>query len=776
MDGASGGGPPTFAQRLRSLREAASLSQEALAERAGISTDAVSSLERGTRTHPYPATVRALADALTLSPAERAALTAAVPSRHRPSASGRSAPAGPRAQVPVAPTPLLGREDDVAALSQLLTDPAQRLVTLTGIGGIGKSRLAAAVAERRAGQDRDGVVFVALDSVPHESLMLAEIGLAAALRGPHLTSGEEAIPTDLTALQALLVLDNVEHLTGAGRVVADLLSKCPDLTVLATSRVPLRVRGEFEYAVPPLALPTVSDPESLSDFPAAALLIQRGRAVRKDFALRPDDVAAVVGICHRLGGIPLALELAAGGLRAFDPPELLTKLEEVLELPGPLDLPARQRTLRAALDWSYAQQSEADQTSFRQLGVFAGGFSLQAAETVVGATPAAVDRLTTYSLCALARTDQGHSRYAMLQPIAHYARSLLSEDESEDVHRAHGDFFVSLAERATSGYHGDHQADWMQHLDRETANISAAYEWAVRSGAGDLAGRFASALWMYWWMRGQLRWARPMLERTLRLPMTETIRARTLIAAGGIAEPGVDIPAVEDRYRQALDLAVKEGDQTTAASALLALGAIALEAHRLDTAQQRLVRALQTASRAGDSAEWYTGHAHILLGATLRYRGDPRAAIDQVRAALESARARGDGVATTIALYNLGQAELSLGRHQVAARHLREAVPLCLAIDDAPNLALILDALAAAALTTDPERAATLLGAAEAMRHSVGFAGYGSYAPDRARRDWAADQARQTLGESRYHGAVQAGRSLDLHSAAALALEPVYQH
>lgn len=764
---------PTFGQRLRALREAGGWSQEELAQRAGVSTDAVSSLERGTRSHPYPATVRALAEALELPARERAVLAAAVPRRSRPASGARQVMTSGPGALPAAATPLLGRDEDVAAVFGLLADPSVRLVTLTGTGGIGKSRLAMAVAERIAPMMTDGAAFVPLADVLDDSLMLPQIVRALAFDGA--ARRRDDLLVSLAPLEVLLVLDNVEHLPGSAGVVADLLLGCPRMTLLVTSRAPLRIRGETEYTVLPLRLPALGATEvsAVLDSPAASLLMDRGRAVRRDLVLRSDDAPAVAGICHRVAGLPLALEIAAAGLRVMDPAALLAHLDEVLAQGGPVDLPVRQRTMRATLDWSYGLLDQSDQKAFRRASAFVGGFTLEAAHAVLGVDDilGAVERLTARSLFSTASSPDAVLRYGMLEPVAQYAASLLAGQEEVAARWAHAQFFVHQAEELERALMGGEQVQALDRFDTEESNLWSALEWAVAAGEADLAGRFSWALFMFWWVRGQRGRGGRLIERVLDLDLSDMHRARALHAAAALAEPGtVAAERVERLYLASAADAERCGDRGVEAASALGAGLVALGTGDLATAVHRLHRGLAAAQQAGQWGEWPAALAHCWLAAAKRFQGDPERSVVYSLQALESTRRRSDVLSESIALYNLGQAELALGHDNEARQHLIEGVRVCLQTRDAGNLSYLLDALAAVEHRAGGrERVVTLLGAAEALREDVGSSVYSWYAPDLVMRDRIVAEARERLDERAYARAFDAGRSLSLDGAVELA-------
>jgi predicted ATPase/transcriptional regulator with XRE-family HTH domain len=777
-----------FGAVLRRLRERAGLSQQELAERAGLTSHAVSALERGTRTRPYPHTVRSLADALHVSDAEREALIAAVPSRRRrqdpdaasTAATGDRLPRPPGLVMP--PTALYGRERDIASVAELVRTEGARMVTLTGPGGVGKTRLAAALSDELSADYPSGVVQVSLAPLADASDVIATIARALGVVGVDGPDAFDVTVAHVGDARLLLVLDNFEHLLSAGPSVARLASLCPNLTVLVSSRSPLRVRGEREYAVEPLRLPMpdATTPEELAAAPAGALLLDRARALAPRLELSTDDVHALSALCRRLAGLPLAIELASAQLRLLTPQMLLDRLDVIGAAAGDRDLPERQRTMRATLDWSYRLLDEDQNGLFRLLGVFRGGAALRVVELVASAS-GAVDEdrvlgllgdLVEQSLVVVRVGADGQARYDMLEPVAQYARSLLVGTEAARACRAHAEVFVEMAEQAAVEYEKADQVEWFDRTEAEEANLLVAIDRSLDAGDAPTAARITWSLWLYWWLRGRLTVGRRRAELCLTHDLPPRLAARVRLTAATMSYAGGDLDAGGEHWAEALRIGHLEGDAEVISKAGVGVGLAALGHDDTAAAVARFREGLDKAVEAGETGVWLRSLTHVWLGTVLLIEGDQPGAVAEIERGLALARKRGDRLATYVALYNLSQAAIARGDHAGARRHLEEGIELSEQTQDLANLAYFLEALAVVESAAERhQRVAVLLGAAASLRAAVGSNVYVYYRPEESLRESAERRARAVLGPADHHEAVDAGATMGVADMIAYALD-----
>ena len=764
-----------FALLLRRLRERAGLTQQELAERAALTPHAVSALERGTRTRPYPHTVRALAEALGATEQERSSLIASVPSRAggaaREQASDRELqPPRPRGLAAPATT-LYGRQQDVASAAYLIRT-GTRLLTLTGAGGVGKTRLAIALSEELRGDFPGGVVQVSLAPLADANDVLGTVGRALGVLGSDGEDALDAVVTHMVGERVLLVLDNFEHLLSAAADVARLSALCPELAVLVSSRSPLRVRGEREYAVEPLLLPSPDSRTSdeLTAAPAGALALDRARALMPDEELSPDNVAALAQLCHRLSGLPLAIELATAHLRMLSPHTLLERLDDLWVSAGERDLPERQRTMRTTLDWSLALLSPEEQRLFRLLGVFRGGATLDAVESVAASAGldrtnvvALLGRLVEQSLVLVRSGADGRRRFDQLEPVAQYARSQLIGEEARSGVRVHAEHYLHGAERAAVGFERSDQIDWLARTEADEANLLVAIDRALDLGDGETAGGITWSLWLYWWLRGQSSIGRRRAEQCLGLTLSPALEARVLLTAATMSYAAGDAEAAAGHWRAALSLGVAEDDPEVLCKAAAGVGLAALSADDTEGAVTHFRQALEYGLRAGESGVWLRSLTHVWLGTVLILHEDYGRATVEIERGMELARGRGDRLPTYVALHNLSVLAIAQGDAGQAREYLDEGIRLSEETQDKANLAYFLEALAVVESFDGRSRqVARLLGAVSALRQDVGSNVYAYYRPDESLRAKAEAAARESLGPTRFADAFAEGGRLGL--------------
>ena len=693
------------------------------------------------------------------------------------------------ASLPASLSSFVGRALEVAAVAALLRGEDARLVTLSGPGGVGKTRLALRVAADLAAEFADGAAFVDLSSIRDPELVAAAVAHALGLLDTRDRPITAALRAHLATKRSLLVLDNFEHVLAAAPLVGDLLAACPRLAVLVTSRARLRLSGERVFPVPPLTLPGGSETAPVADLLAAdavSLFVARAEGTDPNFALTPENARAVVALCRRLDGLPLAIELAAARTNVLRPAALLARLSRRLPLlaGGPRDLPARQQTLRAAIAWSHDLLCPGEQVLFRRLAVFAGGCALEAAEAVAGGPGTdgteVLEGITSLVENSLLRGEDGPAgepRFAMLETVREFALERLAESgEADDVRGRHAAWCLAFAERAETGLTGDGGDRWLDRLEAELDNLRAALTWLLERGDGEAGLRLASAPWFFWEARGGLAEGRSWLERALAATAVETDiatvseRARALGLLGWIASNQGDF-GLANRLQDNLARSRERGDARGAALSLFALADAASERNERERAVGLFSQALPLFREIGDRV--HEAMTLLCLGAVARRQGDEDRAVAHLEQGMDASRAIGFALGTAVALNNLGRIARRRGEDARATDLYRESLALCWGLRDRWAVAYVLIELASlAAARGQPERAARLFGAAETLREAVGVPVVPSGA-QMVGTDYATTVAtvRAQLGEGSFAAAWAAGRALPLEQVVAEAAE-----
>jgi predicted ATPase/class 3 adenylate cyclase len=730
-----------------------------------------------------------------------------------------------RNNLPLQPTPLIGREKEVAEVCDLLGAEATRLLTLTGPGGIGKTRLALQAAADLLDEFPDGTYFVQLATLTEAELFISAVAETLGVREIGEQPLDESLKDYLHERRLLLLLDNFEQVLGAAPTVTELLTAAPGLKVLATSRAPLGLYGEHELPVPPLTLPDLKlQPplERLTQYEAVGLFVERARAVKPDFKVTNESAPAVAEICVRLDGLPLAIELAAARIKMLPPKAMLQRLSSRLKLltGGARDLPERQRTLRATIEWSFALLNEGEQVLFGRLAVFSGGRTLEAIEAICDAEGdlpmeafEGVSSLLDKSLLRQEEGPNGEPRFVMLETVHEFAREKLKESaEAEEINRAHAQYFLTLAEEANPELKGANQLEWLERLEAEHDNMRAALTWALKRKEVEVALRLGGALWWFWSMRGYHSEGRRWLEEALAMDgrVSPEVRAMALAGVGELAFDQGDLDRAQEACQEGLELLEhEEGREAREAklNLLVWLGFVAWVREEYERAKQLFEEGLALSRERSDT--WWLATFLLYVAIVPHYLGDYERATELTEESMDLFREQGDKHSLAYCLNNLAMMVYSQGDLGRAAQLTEEAVALfrelgargdvALGLYNLGWIALLQDDLGRAAdiykesltlawdtgmnhivqgdlegfaclaaVRGETERAARLWGAVQALHETKGIPRDTDFLAEAGARISA---VRSGMGEEAWEEAWRKGRAMTLDEAVSYALE-----
>jgi predicted ATPase/class 3 adenylate cyclase len=680
--------------------------------------------------------------------------------------------------LPVQITSFIGRDKELAQVKNLLVN-GTRLLTLTGPGGTGKTRLALQAAAETLTEFADGAYFVDLAPIGDPGLVVSTIAEALGVTEQAGRPLQESLAAHLKEKEMLLVLDNFEQVVDAGAAVEQLLQAASRLKILVTSRAVLHRYGESEFPVPPLALPDPSHlPEvsALSQYESVALFIERAMAVKPNFNVTNDNAPAVAEITARLDGLPLAIELAASRVKLLTPRQILERLEQRLPLLTSriADAPERRRTLRGTIEWSYDLLDEDERRLFEHASVFMGGGTIEAMESVcslTGATDAleGLASLVDKSLIRQVETEQGDPRFMMLETIREYAQDRLREHgEWDDLARRHAHFFLALAEEAEPNLTGPNGVRWVERLNQDHDNIRAALRWSIEADVAEAGLRLAGAVWRFWHQRAHFHEARAWFDELLALPSAAeagAARAIGLTGLGGIAYWQGDYPAAESAYREAVDIYRAVGDDTQIAEATLNLSYMPALRGDIPGSRRLYEEVVDQFERLGDVEK--VTFVKAMLGYALMMEGDLARARPLLEESMLVADGSGDAFATAGAHHTMGQLERLSGNLDEAAAHYRESLRRFRGAGDHASMLEPLEALASVASGRgNHERAVRLTAASDTAREALG----GGPPPEWLMPADVMGEARKALDEGAVESAMAEGGAMTLDEAADYAL------
>ncbi|GAA3052219.1 LuxR family transcriptional regulator [Pseudonocardia yunnanensis] len=659
-------------------------------------------------------------------------------------------------------TRFVGRGAEVAAVTAALAE--QRLITLTGPGGCGKTRLATRVAAETLGRFPEGCWFVDLAATGDADLVPQLVAQALAVREQPGVPLPDVFTGALRERTLLLLLDNCEHVVeAAAALVHGLLAGCPHVRVLATSRRSLGLPGEIVWRVPPLV-----------HGDAVRLFIERARNRLPTFSLTPTTSQAIGEICRGLDGLPLAIELATARITVLAAPEIAAMLSDQLELlaGGDRGVEPRHRSLEAALRWSHDLLDDPQRLFFARLSVFSGWWGLDAAAAAAPADQRPLDLLTVLVDQSLVVAEagagaSGTTRYRMLEPVRQFGLALLDEQDAlAAALAAHAACVLALTGQAAAGLQGPEQLDWLRRLDDAEPDLRGAATTLAQTGDGERLARLGWNVWLFWWLRGRFSEGRQAMEQALAVPLSPQARARATYVAGTMACGQADYRTAADLLESSIRFAHGVGDTAVETYALSSAGFAAIGLEEQERGVELLERGVGLALSCGQ--QWAASFMSCFLGTVARREGRLDRAEEQGRRALDLAGSVGDREGAAMASHLLAGVAMDAGRDADAAAHFREGLRLAAEVGDAPNVAFCLQGLAT--VDADVPRAVRLFSAAEALLSRVDAGGYVS-APDQEGMRQAVASARAGLGEAAFASAWASGQDLSPGEVLALALD-----